>query len=197
MAKASVLILPGLGNSGPDHWQSWLAGRHPGFRRVEQADWDAPILDDWIAALERAVAESAAPVVLIAHSLASILVAHWAHSDLVRADSVRAGSVDKVAAALLVAPPDVESADHTPPEVHGFAPVPTDPLPFRAVVLASRNDPYCTVQRACACAFAVGWGADFIDAGDLGHINTASGHGPWPDGERLVLDLLKEVETGR
>lgn len=182
MAKATVLILPGLGNSGPEHWQTWLQGRHPGFRRVEQADWDAPVPEDWIAALEYAVAESAAPVVLIAHSLGCLLVPHWA----------RTGSVDKVAAALLVAPPDVESPALTPPEVHGFAPVPTDPLPFRTVVLASRNDPYCSVERSCS--FAVCWGADFIDAGDLGHINTASGHGPWPDGERLVLDLLKEVE---
>lgn len=183
MAKASVLILPGLGNSGPEHWQSWLEGRHRGFRRVEQRDWENPDRADWIAALESAVAESTAPVVLIAHSLACMLVAHWAGQ----------GSVEKVAAALLVSPPDVESEAHTPPETRGFAPVPTDPLPFRTVVLASRDDPYCAVERACA--FAVGWGADFIDAGDLGHINTDSGHGPWPDGERLVLDLLKDVEV--
>lgn len=182
MAKASVLILPGLGNSGPDHWQSWLLARHPAFRRVELGDWDAPEPSGWVARLEAAVAESAAPVVLVAHSLSCVLVARWA----------REGSVGKIAAALLVAPSDVESAERTPPEVHGFAPVPDDPLPFRTVVLASRNDPYCAAERACA--FAVGWGADFIDTGDLGHINVASGLGPWPDGERLVLDLLREVE---
>ncbi|MBP2291706.1 RBBP9/YdeN family alpha/beta hydrolase [Azospirillum rugosum] len=183
---ATVLILPGLGNSGPEHWQSWLQGRHPSFRRVEQADWDAPVLADWVETLERAVAASSAPVVLIAHSLSCILVAHWA------ARGAETGSADKIAAALLVAPPDVESPALTPPEVHGFGPVPTDPLPFRTVVLASRTDPYCSVGRACG--FAVGWGADFIEAGDLGHINTESGHGPWPDGERLVLDLLKDIE---
>lgn len=186
MATASVLIVPGLGNSGPEHWQSWLQQRHPSFQRVEQADWDAPVLADWVRSLENAVAAAPAPVLLVAHSLGCITVAHWA---------VRSGSSSaKVAAALLVAPPDVGSAEHVPPEVHGFAPVPTDPLPFRTVVLASRNDPYCGIGRACG--FAVGWGADFIEAGGLGHINTASGHGPWPDGERLLLDLLREVEGG-
>lgn len=182
MAKASVLVLPGLGNSGPEHWQTWLQGRHPAFRRVEQADWDAPNRETWVAALEAAVADSGAPVVLIAHSLSCVLVAHWARTS---------PSAGKVAAALLVAPPDVESAEHTPPEVHCFAPVPDDPLPFHTVVIAGNNDPYCAISRACG--FAVGWGADFIDAGPLGHINAASGHGPWPDGERLVMDLLREI----
>ncbi|MBK3775744.1 alpha/beta hydrolase [Azospirillum sp. YIM DDC1] len=186
MAKASVLIVPGLGNSGLDHWQSWLQQRHPSFIRVEQADWDAPALEDWVRSLEEAVAAAAEPVVLVAHSLGCMTVAHWA---------LRSGSsVAKIAAALLVAPPDVESAEHTPPEVHGFAPVPTDPLPFHTVVLASRNDPYARAERSCG--FAVGWGADFIDAGDLGHINTAAGYGSWPDGERLVLDLLRAVDSG-
>ncbi|AWJ92400.1 alpha/beta hydrolase (plasmid) [Azospirillum baldaniorum] len=186
MAKASVLIVPGLGNSGPDHWQSWLQQRHPSFTRVEQADWDAPASEDWVRSLEQAVAAAAAPVVLVAHSLGCMTVAHWA---------LRSGSsVGKVAAALLVAPPDVESAEHTPPEVHGFAPVPTDPLPFRTVVLASHNDPYAPIARSCG--FAVGWGADFIDGGDLEHINTAAGYGSWPDGERLVLDLLRAVDSG-
>jgi predicted alpha/beta hydrolase family esterase len=110
-------------------------------------------------------------------------VAHWA----------RTGSVSKVAAALLVAPPDVESAEHAPPEVHGFAPVPRDPLPFRTVVLASRDDPYCASDRACG--FAAGWEADFVDVGGKGHINTATGYGPWPEGERLVLELLKDAKA--
>ncbi|WP_207456568.1 alpha/beta hydrolase [Azospirillum sp. SYSU D00513] len=179
----SVLVAPGLGGSGADHWQGWLQARHPAFRRVEQRDWDAPVLQEWVAALEAEVAAAPAPVVLVAHSLACILVAHWAKS----------GSTGKIAAALLVAPPDVESAEHTPPSVHGFAPVPADPLPFRTVVLGSRNDPYCTAMRACA--FAAGWGADFIDSGEVGHINTEAGFGPWPEGERLVQDLVRDASA--
>ncbi|SMH36078.1 RBBP9/YdeN family alpha/beta hydrolase [Azospirillum agricola] len=180
MTQPTVLILPGLGNSGPDHWQSWLAGRMPGLVRVEQADWDHPTPADWVARLEAAVAAAPGPVLLVAHSLSCILVAHWAE--------VPGASVGKVAAALLVAPPDVESPAHTPPEVRGFAPVPTSPLPFPAVVVGSRNDPYCPAARACG--FAALWGADFIDAGEVGHINPAAGFGPWPMGEKLVRDLL-------
>lgn len=186
MTHPTVLILPGLGNSGPEHWQTWLEGRMPGLRRVEQANWNAPVLNDWVARLESAVAAAPGPVVLIAHSLTCSLVAHWAAGT--GADS---GSAGKVATALLVAPTDVESTERTPPEVWGFAPVPTTPLPFPAVVVGSRNDPYCAAQRACG--FAALWGADFIDAGEVGHINVASGFGPWPMGETLVRDLLASV----
>lgn len=182
MAKASVLVLPGLGGSGPEHWQSRFERANPDFRRVGQADWDHPEREAWIAALEAAVRAAPAPVVLVAHSLACVLVAYWA----------RSGSAERVAAAMLVAPSDVESEERVPPEVRVFAPIPDDPLPFPAVVLASSDDPYCAIDRACG--FAVLWGADFIDVGALGHINIASGHGPWPEGERLLKDLVGQVE---
>ena len=181
MAKASVLVLPGFGGSGEEHWQTRFERQNPGFIRVRQADWDHPDRETWVATLEAAVTAAPAPVVLVAHSLACVLVAHWAAS----------GSVERVGAAMLVAPPDVE-AEGTPEEVLGFAPIPTEPLPFPAVVLASRDDPYCTIERACG--FAALWGADFIDVGALGHINVDSGHGPWPEGERLLKDLIGQVE---
>jgi len=184
MAKASVLVLPGLGGSGPEHWQTLFERRNPAWRRVEQQDWDRPDPAAWISALESAVRAAPEPVVLVAHSLACALVAHWA----------RSGSAGRVAAAMLVAPPDVESDAHVPPEARVFAPMPSDPLPFPAVVLASRDDPYCPIARACG--FAALWGADFIDVGPLGHINTDSGHGPWPEGERLLADLIRQVEEG-
>ena len=34
------------------------------------------------------------------------------------------------------------------------------------------------------------WEASFVDAGDAGHLNVASGHGAWPEG-RLLLDRLR------
>jgi len=182
MAKVSVLVVPGLGGSGAEHWQSRFVRQNPGFRRVEQADWAHPERDAWIAALEAAVRAAPGPVVLVAHSLACTLVARWAQS----------GSAERVAAAMLVAPTDVEREQGMPPEVRVFAPIPGDPLPFPTVVLASRDDPYCAIDRACG--FAARWGADFIDVGDLGHINVASGHGPWPEGERLLKDLIAQVE---
>lgn len=186
MTAPTILVCPGLGNSGPDHWQSWLESRISGTRRLEQADWDAPDPAAWTAVLEAAVRDSEAPVLLVAHSLACIMVARWA------ADGT--STTGRVMAALLVAPPDVEDPGRVPPEVRGFAPVPTEPLPFPALVVGSRSDPYCAAERACA--FAVAWGADFIDAGEAGHINTAAGYGPWSQGETLVRHLLREAEQG-
>ncbi|MGC4000948.1 MAG: alpha/beta hydrolase [Anaeromyxobacter sp.] len=165
-------MLPGLGGSGPAHWQSRWEARQPGRVRVEQADWDAPALEDWARALEAAV-RAHLRVVLVAHSLACQLVAHWA----------RSGAVERVAAALLVSPPDVERAD-LPAAVRPFAPIPRERLPFRSWVVASSDDPYSSPERTRA--MAEGWGARLIEAGPLGHINTDSGHGDWRDGEALL-----------
>lgn len=179
----TVLIVPGLGNSGPDHWQTHLQARLPAARRVEMTEWDRPDLADWVRTLEKAVQEAAdragqGPVVLVGHSLGCIAIAHWS----------REGSVAAVRGALLVAPPDIGDQTRAPAETWGFAPVPEHRLPFRATVVASRNDPYMTFARAEAVAAA--WGAPLLDAGHAGHINSASGHGRWELAERLVASLL-------
>ena len=72
---SSVLIVPGLGGSGPQHWQSVWQARYPELRRVEQASWDEPRLGPWVATLEAHVLAANAPVVLVAHSLGCLLVA--------------------------------------------------------------------------------------------------------------------------
>jgi predicted alpha/beta hydrolase family esterase len=95
----------------------------------------------------------------------------------------------RVRAALLVATADVDSPAHTPPETRDFAPKPRARLPFPATVIASRNDPYVTLERARA--FAAAWGADFVDAGAIGHINAASGLGDWPEGRRWLRALVE------
>src|SRR6478609_12161098 len=104
MQPASVLILPGLGNSGPAHWQSLWQTEH-GYRRVEQANWDQPRLGDWLSSLQAAVDAASGGVVLVAHSLACSLVAHFAKAQPAR-----------VLGAFLVSPADVECAQHTPEE---------------------------------------------------------------------------------
>ena len=172
----TVLVLPGYGDSGPAHWQTLWEQRY-GYTRVAQADWLAPQRDDWVRTLEEAVRRASAPVILVAHSLGCILVAHWA----------RRGSVARVAGALLVAPPDVDETQILIPEVESFAPVPTGRLPFRSIVVASTTDPYVTAVRARA--MADGWGAAFVDAGDAGHVNAESNLGDWPDGHRLLDEL--------
>jgi uncharacterized protein len=173
-----VLVLPGLGNSGPQHWQTLWEKEFSGARRVEQADWERPDPADWEARLAAAVAASTAPPVLVAHSLSCAVVARWAR----RANG-------KVKAALLVAPSDVDAPDRIPAEIRAFAPLARERLPFSAIVVASRDDPYVAFARAAA--FASDWGAELADAGAAGHINTASGHGPWPEGRLLLERLLR------
>lgn len=180
-STATVLIVPGLGDSGPVHWQSIWQARNPSFRRVVQRDWANPDLEEWLANLEAAVREAEAPIVLVAHSLSCSLVAHWA----------RCGSSERVAAAMLVSPADADSDAHTPPEARAFSPVPLDPLPFRAVVVVSSTDPYVDLDRARF--FARCWRARLVEVGDQGHINVDSGHGEWPAGERYLVELLEEV----
>jgi predicted alpha/beta hydrolase family esterase len=172
------VVVPGLGNSGPQHWQSHWQARRPTSRRVEQADWDRPVLSDWMASLDASVRGAGGRVALAAHSLACALVAHWAAGHDAR----------QVVAALLVSPSDVDSPAHTPDEVRCFAPMPLARLPFPALVVASDDDPY--VDPARARAFAAAWGAGFASVGRAGHINAASGFGAWPEGEVLLARLL-------
>lgn len=173
---APILIIPGLGGSGPEHWQSLWQARLPDAVRVEQADWDRPDRAGWIARLDAAVATAKSPPILVAHSLSCALVAHWA-----------AAHRRPVHAALLVGPADVDSDAHTPPEAHVFRPMPLMRLPFPAIVAASRNDPYVDFDRAAR--FAAAWDAELYDAGEAGHINTAAGFGAWPAGEKLLARL--------
>jgi predicted alpha/beta hydrolase family esterase len=177
-ARAKLLVLPGLGGSGPTHWQTRWESREQWCARVHQRDWDRPALDEWLAAVDAAIAPVDAPVVLVAHSLACSLVAHGA----------RRPGWARVAGALLVAPADVDSAAHTPPETRGFSPIPVSALPFPATVVASQDDPYCAFERARELARR--WGATFVDLGARGHINADSGLGDWDDGRRLLDELL-------
>jgi predicted alpha/beta hydrolase family esterase len=175
-----VLIVPGWTGSGPAHWQTRWERANPAYRRVEQADWDAPDVAAWVAVLDGAVRAAPAPPVLVAHSLGCIAVAHWA----------AAGTPGRAAGALLVAPADVERPA-APAPIRCFAPIPRRPLPFPTVVVASRDDPYVAFDRAAALATA--WGADLVDAGAAGHLNSDAGFGPWPAGEALLAGLLQRV----
>jgi predicted alpha/beta hydrolase family esterase len=174
---ARYLILPGLGNSGPQHWQSFWEASSTDFLRVEQRDWDNPKRADWIMAIAAAVRANPGAV-LIAHSLACSAIAHTLaeHPDL------------PISAALLVAPADVDSPYHTPDEVRSFAPMPMARLPFPALVVASQTDDYVSLKRARA--FADAWCAQFVNIGPHGHINSASGLGDWPQGKELLSRLV-------
>jgi uncharacterized protein len=171
-----ILIVPGLGGSGPHHWQTYLERSFPGTSRVHQDDWEEPDPAGWTERLTAAVAASPGAV-LVAHSLGCAVVAHAAAAD----------PELPVAAAMLVAPADVDR-EQAPAGFRSFAPMPWLPLRFRSIVVASSDDPCMTLARAGACADA--WGAEFVVAGALGHINVDAGFGPWPDGERLLRRLI-------
>lgn len=176
-----ILIVPGYRGSGPGHWQSILARKLPTALRVEMPSWTEPRCDAWVAALEGAVASCAPPPVLVAHSLGCVAVVHWA-----------ARSLRPVAAALLVAPCDVER-----PVLAGalrdFAPLPRMQLRFPSRIAASSNDAYLDLERAGDLAHD--WGARLDVLGARGHINVASGFGPWPEGEALLGELLREMSS--
>ena len=189
MSPSPVLILPGYGDSGPEHWQSHWERADPACRRVVQDDWLMPRLDDWLAILDRHIRECASPPVLAAHSLACALVAQWARR-MLRASGGLRGPFEAphvVKGALLVAPADVDSPEHTPDEVRGFGPMPLARLPFPSIVVASRDDPFVTPERAAG--FARAWGSRLVTLEHAAHINADAGYGPWPEGTKLLAEL--------
>lgn len=171
-----VLILPGIGNSGPQHWQTLWELRYPDWQRVNLGNWDSPACEDWVRALDAAIRACPSPPVLVAHSLACLLVAHWAH---------RSGFVPK--GAFLVAVPDPQSTSF-PAMARGFAPVPMVRFAFRSLVVASANDSFGSLAHAKQCAMA--WGSSFVDIGQVGHINADSGHGDWSEGYALLQRFM-------
>lgn len=177
-----VLIVPGISNSGPEHWQSRWQQHNPSYVRVPFAEWDAPDRHDWVATLEAKVRELGPDTVIVAHSLGTLAVAHWAAG--------YAGRKAPVAGALLVAVPDPDGPNF-PQQARNFKPLPLQPLGFPAVVVASDNDPYSGPVYSAAIAQA--WGSRFISIGAHGHINAASGLGDWPQGRALLQELLQEV----
>ncbi len=174
---AKVLMVPGLGSSGPQHWQTLWESQLDESERIEQREWDNPVCPDWTANIDAAVLKHGTKVVLVGHSCGSLAIVHWAR------DYNR-----PIAGVMLVAPSDVEMPGF-PYVTVGFAPIPLDPLPFPSVVVASSEDPYAPFERSRH--FAASWGSDFVSVGPAGHINAASGHGCWPEGLELLRAFLK------
>ncbi len=171
-----MLILPGFGNSGPDHWQSLWEKSDPASVRLQQDDWDAPECAGWLNRLEAAVQASGPETVLVAHSLSCLLVAYWA---AVTKLSVRA--------ALLVALPE-PACPMFPQQAIGFSKPPQKRLAFKSILVASADDPYGSIAYAQQCATA--WGSKLVNIGNAGHINSESGLGDWPEGRKLLQRLM-------
>jgi uncharacterized protein len=181
-ADADILIVPGLGGSGPDHWQTRWDAKLPTARRVIQSDWDQPKLDEWRDRLIEEVARAERPVILVAHSLGAIAVAH-------AAPALR--DLGKVKGAFLVAPPSANMLAASPAIDPAFAELKAEQLPFPSVIIASRDDPFAPYADSERLAEALG--AELVDAGNSGHINSESGHGPWPEGLMRFAGFLKTL----
>lgn len=180
MSMTTFIILPGIGGSNADHWQTLWERSNPSMRCFNPPDWDHPQLSAWCIALQFAVDAADGPIVFVAHSLSCLLVAHWA-----------AQSASTVAGAFLVAVPD-PNAPAFPPAASSFRAVPRDLLPFPSVVLTSTNDPYSSVEYAQECAQA--WGSELIIIGASGHINASSNLGDWAQGKSLLGNFVKGLE---
>jgi predicted alpha/beta hydrolase family esterase len=179
-SECDIVMVPDRINDDPNHWQNrWqeklAAARHlPGETPRES-------FDDWQGSLLQAVGAAQKPVVLVAHGIGVNLTV------------LSAGKFDPaiVKGAFLVAPIGSRFVLEQEDLDHRLAHLPNDPLPFAATVIASRNDPTCPILEAEEWAFA--WGASFADAGDSGHLDPESGHGPWPEGLMRFAGFLNKL----
>jgi len=182
MSEPTVLIIPGLRDHVEQHWQTLLAAHLPRVRSVppmRRQDLDCA---KRIEAIEHEANANDGPLVVVAHSGGVVMLAHWARK------TRRA-----IRGALLATPPDFEQP--MPPgyptmdalHANGWLPVPRGPLPFPSIVAASHNDPLARFERVVELASA--WGSRLVDLGEVGHLNPASGFGPWPRGEALIAEL--------
>ena len=188
MTPPIPLIVPGLRDAVAEHWQTWLAERLPHARSLRPLGRDDLSLDARIEAFDATMAALDAPVLLVAHSGGCVLVAHWARQTTL---------TRKVRAALLATPP---TFDRPLPAAYpqldaldaaGWLPVPRQRLPFASIVAASQNDPLGDFERVCQ--LARDWGSTVENLGEVGHLNPASGFGPWPHAQTLLEQLLTQT----
>ncbi|WP_445517995.1 RBBP9/YdeN family alpha/beta hydrolase [Streptomyces sp. NEAU-174] len=181
----TVVIVPGLRDHVPDHWQTVLADRlGDDARTVPPLETGRLSRDAQVAALEGVLSDIGGPVVLIAHSAGVLTTVHWArrHHRPVRG-------------ALLAAPPDFETPlpeGYPTPEAlraNGWTPTPRTPLPFPSIVAASTNDPLAAFESVAGLARA--WGGHLVDLGPVGHLNPAAGYGAWPRAEEFIRELSR------
>lgn len=170
-------IIPGLGNSGPKHWQSHFEKSGDNFHRINQKEWDSPDCLNWIDTIEESISKfETSNVVLIGHSLGCTTIIKWFEK-----------YKKQIKGALFVAPSDIESPVYTFPAT-GFSPISLEKLPFKSIVVASSDDVWVSFERAHF--FAEKWGSELINIGNAGHINADSGFGEWKEG----LELLAKFE---
>jgi predicted alpha/beta hydrolase family esterase len=180
----TVVIVPGLRDHVPEHWQTLLEQKLSNAVSVPRMERDKLSCAAWVAQLDRTLASIEGPVVLVAHSAGVMITVHWAQQ---RARPVHG--------ALLAAPADLESPlpDGYPTQdvlrANGWLPTPRTRLPFPSIVAASTNDPLGRFDRVAELATA--WGSRLVDVGAVGHLNPAAGYGEWPRAQEFILELAR------
>ena len=169
------IIVPGVGGSEAQHWQSWLQQQLVSSSRVQQKHWDRPVLNEWVAQFVKTVAAVKAPVQIIAHSFGCLTaVAALAEHPELNA---------KVKNLLLVAPANPARFGES-----GFARHSVGnyqqyfhqlKLAVPTTLLISENDPWLSYVDALQLAQA--WQLTPINLGQVGHVNVAAGFGPFPE----------------
>jgi hypothetical protein len=183
---ASVLVVPGLRDESTEHWQTLLAGELERLGRTVRSvkpmgrgNLDCAMR---VSLLQQEAAAANAPLIIVAHSAGALTVAHWASQ--ARAD---------VRGVLLAVPPNFEAPmPENYPSLNalsagGWLPLPRAALPFPSIVAASRNDPLALYEWVRE--LAGDWHSRLIDLGAVGHLNPASGFGPWPRALQLIAAL--------
>lgn len=171
----AFVSVPGIGDSGPEHWQSWMEGIIGDVQRAPVSDWSNPDLNAWLNAIDSTLMTEWRPAILIAHSFGALAAAQYAIEEPTR-----------VAGVLLVAPAD-------PARFADGGRLSLTRIPCAATLVASRNDPWMEMRIAQRWAYI--WGAKLIDEGDAGHINVQSGHGQWPKGLNYLSWLTYAAQS--
>jgi hypothetical protein len=174
-----LLIVPGLGDSGPGHWQTWLQGLVRPSTRVVQRHWREPDLERWSARIGSTAEHlSPGPCIAVAHSFGVLALAH--HLATTRQSPIRA--------ALLVAPAD--------PDRFGLGELlPRSKLPVPITLVLSQTDPW--LPASVGQRWAAQWGSPVVNLGDVGHINVASGFGAFPFAQRWVTAMTQRLHRER
>ena len=182
MNDTTILIVPGLRDHVPTHWQTLLEAKLDKVRSVPPLEANKLSLAARVEAIQRELEQISGPVILVAHSAGVLMVAHWA-----------AHYSRPIKGALLAAPPDLDAvwpSNYPSSETlrnQGWNPLPQGPLPFRSIVAGSTNDHLASL--AAVTRMAEGWGAELLNLGEVGHLNPAAGFGHWQQAEALILEL--------
>jgi uncharacterized protein len=173
--RPRILLVAGWRTARAGSWQHVWDARLGNATHLQLDNSATPVRDVWVAAITAHILAQAGPVVIAAHDLGCVAVAH-----------LPAEVTGRVTGALLVAPADPERRGR----LVDFAPVPFHRMPYRNILVASSNDPCCPIRLAGAYARA--WGSEFVRLPQAGHIDLESGYGAWPLGMALLQSLLPD-----